>query len=407
MTGRVLDVPANRRLIDLMRGVAILQVVLFHVIHGILRFAPPGDLPGFIDRMPGLLDFTWQAFGVDLIFLVSALLLCIGLIEEHMATGRIDLRAYLVKRVSRILPLYYLAVVFYGLAQGSPLWDVLLSAFFIGYVVSNTNVIGVGWTMEVMVLVYIALPFVVRCLFRVGRPGLWIAAAFVATSLVRYLYILPQPEDMSRLYTDMIATKDVTVAGFELYFRLWFRLPPFVAGLALAWLLVRHPGLRDWLAARRGARLALTGLGFALIWGATGLPVQDASAWIFSITRENFWELYWAFAIPVFSIGVVFLILAGFAAAERNIAARLPGPWQLLSRNIFPIYLFHMVFVLLGAVVVFRSTDAAALGTATVWHVLGIFAIAATASLLLGMLLTRFIEQPAQRWLRRRVLGTR
>ena len=48
-----------------------------------------------------------------------------------------------------------------------------------------------------------------------------------------------------------------------------------------------------------------------------------------------------------------------------------------------------------------------AVGQAGILGVLGIFAIAATASLLLGMLLTRFIEQPAQRWLRRRVLGTR
>ena len=36
--------------LDLMRSVAIVHVVLFHVLHGIIRFVPKQDLPAVLSR---------------------------------------------------------------------------------------------------------------------------------------------------------------------------------------------------------------------------------------------------------------------------------------------------------------------------------------------------------------------
>ena len=135
----------NRAFIDLLRTIGILQVVLFHVIHGIVRFAPSDSISGFVDRMPWWMNFAWQAYGVDMIFVISAFLLTWSLILEHNETGRIDLRGFYIRRLSRILPLYYIALILFALGQGNSLWEIVTSALFIGYIVSDFNVIPVGW----------------------------------------------------------------------------------------------------------------------------------------------------------------------------------------------------------------------------------------------------------------------
>tara|TARA_B110000967_G_scaffold170728_1_gene180862 strand:- start:91 stop:471 length:381 start_codon:yes stop_codon:yes gene_type:complete len=79
------------------------------------------------------------------------------------------------------------------------------------------------------------------------------------------------------------------------------------------------------------------------------------------------------------------------------------GPWTLISHNIMGIYLFHMLLILVGAAVVFRSTQPDALAHATVWHVGGIFAVATLLNLGLSAVLNQFINTPIQMALRRKM----
>tara|TARA_B110000503_G_scaffold64679_1_gene101838 strand:+ start:336 stop:551 length:216 start_codon:yes stop_codon:yes gene_type:complete len=67
------------------------------------------------------------------------------------------------------------------------------------------------------------------------------------------------------------------------------------------------------------------------------------------------------------------------------------------------IYLFHMPLILVGAAVVFRSTQPDALAHATVWHVWGVFAVATLLNLSLSTVLNRLIEAPIQMALRRKM----
>ena len=394
--------PARRRLMDLLRAYGILQVVLFHVLHGLSRFAPPEDLPAIMERLPRALNFAWQPDGPDVIFVVSALLLGVSLIEERLATGRISWRDYLVKRVSRIVPLYWLAVALFALGQGDGLREVLLSAFFLGYTLGDSSVVPVGWSMEVILLAYLALPLAVEGLFRLRRPGLWLVLAFAASGLVRYGYLAVSGDSVARLLPDLIATQEPTRAAFELYFRPWFRLSPFIAGLAVAWWLVMRPGWITRLEQSRGARITLALAALPILWLAWGLPIHDERSWVYAWGSERFWALYWCFTIPLTSIGVGLLALSGLTAPGGSLGARVPGPWGAVSRTIFPIYLFHMFFLLIAAVVVFRSTESEALGQANLWLVLGTFGLTAALSLGFGLLLNRFFEAPIQAKLRAR-----
>lgn len=398
MSSPLLQDPSRRQFIDVLRTFGILQVVLFHVIHGIIRFAPVEDIPGFIDRIPGWLNFGWQAMGVDLIFFVSAFLLSVGLFEEHLSSGRIDVRNFLIKRVARILPLYYLALVIYGIGQADSWQDMLLSGLFLGYVLGDYNVIPVGWTMEVMVIVYVALPFSARFILARKRPVVWMIGAFFAALLGRYGYILTQPEDFQVLFPTLVETRRESPAGFELYFRLWFRLAPFVAGITLAYILTRKSQL---LEIKRGARILIGLFGLALAAMVAWIPVQDGAATIYAATGPMFWELYWAFGMGVFSIGIALMTYAGLANGPAWSFGLFGKLSKLVSRQIFSVYLFHMPFILIGAVIVFRASDASVLGSATAWQVMGIFGVAAAMALLFAWPLTRFVEQPLQRLLRK------
>lgn len=70
--------------------------------------------------------------GVDLFFAISGFLITTLLLREHSARGRIDLRAFYIRRALRIFPLYYAALAVYALVwflryRGSPVGDRFVS----------------------------------------------------------------------------------------------------------------------------------------------------------------------------------------------------------------------------------------------------------------------------------------
>ena len=381
----------NRAFIDLLRTIGILQVVLFHVIHGIVRFAPSERIAGFIDRLPWWMNFAWQAYGVDMIFVISAFLLTFSLLLEHRENGAISIRGYYDRRLSRILPLYYIALLVFALVQGNSLNEIITSALFIGYIVGDTNVIPVGWSMEVMILYYLALPWIVWLLTKIGRPLLWLSLAIIATALWRYVYLLGQPEDPAAQFLTMVYTKEATQAGFELYFRPWFRLPAFLMGTITAYLIIQNRIPKTAI-----VPIVAIALMFPILW----LPVQDSSSWAYAYLSQDVWALYWALAPVIFARAFGFFMAWGLIKGQDR-AWRIHPVLRVFSKNIFAVYLFHMPFLAVAAVIVFMSTDAQALGSAGLLQVLGVFACTAGLTYVFALPLTKFIEVPVQNWLRR------
>ena len=381
----------NRAFIDLLRTIGILQVVLFHVIHGIIRFAPSESITGFVDRMPFWMNFAWQAYGVDMIFVISAFLLTWSLLLEKHSTGRILVKPYYLRRLSRILPLYYISLTLYSLGQGNSLYEVLTSALFIGYIVGDSNVIPVGWSMEVMILYYIALPWIVILLGKIGRPLLWLSLAIIATALWRYLYLIGQPEDPSQLFLTMVETKTSSPAGFELYFRPWFRQPAFLMGTIMAYLIAQN---------RVPKTIVTPIIAVALIIPIIWLPVQSKDSWAYEMLSPMVWALYWALAPVIFARAFGFFVVWGLLRGKEK-PWRIASALTVFSKNIFAVYLFHMPFLAIGAISVFMTTDPAALGEATIFHVLAVFVVTAGLTYLFAWPLTKFVEKPLQNFIRR------
>jgi peptidoglycan/LPS O-acetylase OafA/YrhL len=384
-------------LLDLLRSVSIASVILFHVLHGIMRFAPLEDIPRIIDRLPSWMNFSWQPLGVDVIFLVSAYLLTKHLLQELQSSGRIHLRSYYIKRVSRIIPLYYLAIVIFAAAQGDDLIDVVLAFLFVQFLFTGTAIVPVGWSMELMMLVYIALPAVAWGLFHAARPFLWLSLAIAASVAIRLIPLWGAPEVATTLFTHLLARDGVMPQANALYFAPWFRGTPFLMGAGVAALVVLRPVLCANLNATAPRRIALYFGSAVLMIFAIFLPVHDAGSFIYAATGPGFWQVYWTTNIGLFSLATALILLAG-----HGHPLRIPGPWALISRNIMGIYLFHMPMIVVGAIIVFRTDDADILGSANVLHVLGIFGIALILSIGLAAVLNRVIEAPTQRLLRRR-----
>ncbi|MDG1430197.1 MAG: acyltransferase [Paracoccaceae bacterium] len=381
----------NRAFIDLLRTIGILQVVLFHVIHGIVRFAPPSSINGFVERMPWWMNFAWQAYGVDMIFVISAFLLTFSLLIEKNETGKISIRGYYARRLIRILPLYYIALAVFAVAQGNSLSEIITSALFIGYIVSDFNVIPVGWSMEVMILYYIALPWLIMALAKIGRPLLWLSLAIIATALWRYLYLVGQPEDPAQFFLTMVETKDASPAGFELYFRPWFRLPAFLMGSIMAYLIVQNR-----IPKTRVTPILAVLLIVPILW----MPVQNRESWVYSNLSPEIWAAYWAIAPVIFARAFGFLIAWGLLRG-RDSPWKIHSAFRAFSKNIFAVYLFHMPFLAVGAVAVFMTTDPIALGSANLFQVIAVFVATAGLTYLFAWPLTKFVEQPLQNKIRR------
>ncbi len=92
--------------LDALRFFAFLGVFAFHL----LDYVPVDPA-----KSPWLLNFaTVGAFGVPVFFLLSAFLITELLLKELANTSRVHVKAFYVRRVLRIWPLYFAA--FYGLA---------------------------------------------------------------------------------------------------------------------------------------------------------------------------------------------------------------------------------------------------------------------------------------------------
>lgn len=392
--------PRNSQLIDAFRSLAMMHVVFAHVLLSIGLAVDAATLDRLVQAMPGVANVMWHTYSVDIFFLVSAFLIALPLLNEHGRTGTISLGGHFLRRVSRILPLYYLTLGLYLLVQDATPGEVLRSALFLGFVLGDGTVMDVGgWAIEALAQSYVLMPFAVLALMRTRRPLLVLGVAILAMVAGRYAYILAHPD----LAVPRVYLHNETV-GFPLYdvlyHRSWFRMSPFAVGLGLAILLFTRRAALERALARRANRVALLLAGLLLAVPTAWVPLQDRTSAIHAVAGEGFYVAYLVVSHTLVALGAAAILLALFAMPVARPGIFLGRLWQWLSQYLYAIFLFHPVFILLAAVAVFRSTDPAVLAGATIWHLLVIFGLAVAMTLALAVPLTRYVEQPVQRFLR-------
>jgi peptidoglycan/LPS O-acetylase OafA/YrhL len=72
-----------------------------------------------------------------------------------------------------------------------------------------------------------------------------------------------------------------------------------------------------------------------------------------------------------------------------------------VSSNIYSIYLFHPVFLIPGAVIAFRTVSREAIFPIHILEIVATIILVAMFATLFGSVTTKYLELPAQRWIRK------
>ncbi len=237
--------------LDGLRAISVFLVITAHI-----RTKAP-----WLAHIPGWL-------GVEIFFVLSGYLITALLIREEESSSKVDLSAFYIRRLFRIVPIYLLVLAVYlTLCYHSPLkWQEIKSA--LPYYLTFTNEFvpfgmpfSFSWTLGIEEKFYLLWPLLYFVILR-GRARL-IALPFVYILLIGLL-----PYRMARSYSGILVgcvlaviLSKTSLAGFK---RVIAKIPPyiFVGAVVLGFYLVdrneRFTFLFSWLVAALIANLQLS-----------------------------------------------------------------------------------------------------------------------------------------------------
>lgn len=306
------------------------------------------------NHVPGTPRLINGSVGVDIFFALSGWLITWLLIHDAYDGKGAKLASYYIRRVFRIVPLYALTVILYGLAalafgfltgsdtevinfrNGFP-W---FATFNGEYMHQETGTLfGHSWTLGIEEKFYIIWPFIMVFLWN----SRLVAGAALVSALLSLIWVGQNPELLIRGY-----------AGLSF-------------GAALAVAASQSGKLTIWLQSQKTGWLALAGI---------------AVAYIGSLTWPH--PYLWNVGIAFFAAGLI----GGLWLAEEGWLGRALSlrPLAAAGRLTYAVYLTHVLTMNVVLLVL------AKLNLATAW--MAIFVISYAASIAVAYVLHRAVEKP-------------
>jgi peptidoglycan/LPS O-acetylase OafA/YrhL len=362
--------------LDGLRGIAILLVLLWH---GVFAQYSPSPL---LTKLLSAGKLSWS--GVDLFFVLSGFL--IGGILLDAREAHFYFRAFYLRRVCRILPLYLLVVSLYLLCYlsipGFSAWlgfDVLhIPAWTFFLFVQNfwmvplgqfgAGPLGITWSLAIEEQFYLTVPWIIRKLSGGHLIALLLSVVIAAPVLRTLLFFTLQH------------------GGFADYVLMPCRADALCMGV-LCSVLLREPHAWTWIQRK-----------FAFV-GTLGVMLLLALVWL-SVRNTD------VFSAPMVTVGYSLLalfyscgLLAALAKKPRLFERFLTiQPLRQLGKIAYCVYLIHYPMLRLGN----KAVAASLRDLAVIHHAGGISvllgdALGFAATLFLACLSWRFLEQPALR----------
>ncbi len=241
--------------IDGLRFVAIASVFLFHLATSeVLRRSSQDDITHHSEVLARVLGTG--NFGVQAFFVISGFVLAIPFARHTLCAERgVVLRAYYLRRLTRLEPPYFLAMTLCYLLlivtkgpSRAGLWPHLLVGF--GYLnnvtfASDNPINAVAWSLEVEVEFYVLVPLLAM-LFLVRRT--WLRRMILAAAILVFAILGPVAAAQSPHLRD-------TILNYGQYFLAGFLLADlFVSGRLRPF---HHPLVWDATAFVSGATIVL------------------------------------------------------------------------------------------------------------------------------------------------------
>jgi peptidoglycan/LPS O-acetylase OafA/YrhL len=336
---------------------------------------------------------TVGIFSVDLFFAISAFLITRLLLRERDLTGGLDVRAFYMRRILRIWPLYffYLGLAFplsrllyaHGdrmlqVTVGHPSVGYLLALLFLSFNIAITFWGDVGlmlnplWTLCLEEQFYLVWPPIVQ---RLSRSALVPAAvAMVAVSVC------------ARIVAPILGYRGGSVFFFTLT-----RLDPMAAGILLA---LAPAGL--CAALRWPTRVTLVAMG--------GLCWWFAAAWC-NVLSSDVSGLAMGLGYPAATLGSIAFLAATIGWGNPDSTFFLKRWLIYLGKITYGLYVFHGFFIVISRDLIYRLVIASParfgrpfpLTLAWVLYVLGSFVF----SVIAAACSYRWLETPFLRLKRR------
>ena len=356
--------------LDTLRAIAIVWVMLFHsyLVGGL------GSGFGFLERS------GWM--GVDLFFVLSGYLIGSQVLGSLRDSGELDLRAFYIRRATRILPAFLVVLALYAcwpawreVPEMQPVWQFLTFTFNLLVGSDARFAFSHVWSLCVEEHFYLVFPFLAIAMAR--RPPMGRVVALCAAVVLGGIAL------RAWLWHHEVAPLRATGSEVglaylgNLYYPTWSRLDGLVAGVALAACAVHRPVTMGWIRERTGSLL------FA------GAVCLGASLILFDGARTAFWPCVVGY--PLIALAMA-LFVAAASGGSWLACWKVPGAgW--LARASYSLYLSHKGVFHLVETMLDGHLDG---------HRLIRFATYAVATLAGGAVLHYAVERPVLRWRDRR-----
>jgi len=349
--------------LDTLRFFAFFGVFMFHVIpHDPAFYSQhrlfPSRLVNPICAVSGA-----GAFGVDLFFALSAYLITVLLLRERQLRGSIDVKAFYIRRILRIWPLYFFFIAIAAIVSAWNPMQHMEWQYAAGYLLLAGNWVYTWrglpdslitiplWSISVEEQFYLAWPLIAR---RVSVTQM----KYVVVALLMLGYI-------SRFV--LVAFH---VTGTAVEYDTFARIDPIALGIGLAILFGDRP-LKLSLLARLSLVLVSLGIWFtASFYGGLNAPRAMAPVLGTLIGR------------PAVAFGAIVLLIAFIGAPDAGAKVLAHPILTYLGRISYGLYVYHVAALTLAKHLF--ATDN--IGS----HV---------ARALLGLVLTILFSMASYRWL--------
>lgn len=231
--------PTYRPELDLLRFFSFLAVFAVHTLTYPVDYLVKRHVPVLLAKIA--LPFVYGgAFGVDLFFVLSAYLITDLLLREKQQFGHLNIRAFYMRRILRIWPLYYVFIATVVIFPALDLAHQFRPQFLIPFLlfVGNWSFVLLGWPASIIVPLwsvsveeqfYLLWPPLVA---RLTRERIVVAAWIMVASAnaVRVYEIVISHSTAVHLWANTLAHLDSLAAGIGMAVLMRGRVPDWRIG---------------------------------------------------------------------------------------------------------------------------------------------------------------------------------
>ncbi len=328
--------------LDGVRAIAVIMVLLSHFNHWVdFCYA---EAPVFV----GILKYTFQ-IAVQIFFVLSGLALGLG--YYNRLNTRNDTKRYYIRRFFRIVPLYLVLILIWGLndfskGQTYSVMCYLGNITFMFHFIPDQSVGivgGFGWTLGVLFVLYLIFPILVLFIRKIKIAVVFLVGLLIFSSMsMDYMLNFPGiPIDFANTF-------------FVLH------LPYFVLGILLYLILRDKIGNAEFLNKTRTKIIGVVLLVSSIIELAIFSTSHTLAAFFKKIPIINLGYYVWLFVVGSLIVGVVFFPWKGLVnrvtkfIADRSYSIYMIHPCLLFYTKPVPDAIFGSLgYGFLGLTVAF------------------------------------------------------